>query len=288
MEYQDGVQIRWLGAAGLEFSWRGIRVLIDPFFTRPPVWKNLFFRVNPDRELIGSHIRRADGLLITHAHYDHTMDAASIQQQTGCRVYGPPNACVLAKVGGADPAKVRPVSAGEQFSIGEVLVEVFPGVHGPTPLDVLLNRPLPGRLRSPLRLTDYRLDACLAYRLTMGQLVFTVGHADQPADGIFIYPLNEPADYLPMLKASRPRWVVPIHWDDFFRRLDQPLRPLFRPLNAGGRWLERLKMQEFCQQLSCFYPDAQIILLPKPFDSLVFSGQEARLNREHVPGDPRA
>ena len=61
------VFVRWLGVAGLEFTFGDHTLLIDPFLSRPPL-RNVFMgRVYPDLQLIKEKIKKADHILITHA-----------------------------------------------------------------------------------------------------------------------------------------------------------------------------------------------------------------------------
>ncbi len=238
--------------------------------------KTCFFRVSPDLGLIRHHIQRADGLLITHAHYDHALDAAAVQQHCGCKLYGPPNACRLAGVGGSAAENLVELAMGDSREIAGIQVEVFAGTHGPTPMDFILNRPLPRHLSFPLRLTDFRMDACLAYRLNIDGMRVMVGLSPEPADLAILYPLADPAAYLPFLRQSRPRWVLPVHWDSFFRRLDAPLRGLFRPPTWRNPLPRRVKVAEFCDALAALYPQGQVLRLNKPFDAVrISAGQNA-------------
>ncbi len=75
--------VRWLGVAGLEFTLGDHTLLIDPFLSRPPL-RNVFMgRVYSDIQLIKEKIKKADHILITHAHYDHLLDVPAIATQTG-------------------------------------------------------------------------------------------------------------------------------------------------------------------------------------------------------------
>jgi len=272
MQTPDDLQIRWLGAAGLEFRAGEQLLLVDPFFTRPMMWKNLFFRVAPDRALIRMYIQRAEGLFIPHAHYDHALDAAAVQQQCACPLYGPPNACRLASVAGAAPESLVELAAGDSREVAGIRVEVFAGTHGPTPLDFILDRPLPRHLSAPLRLTDFRMDTCLAYRFNFGGLRVMVGMSPEPADLVILYPLADPAAYLPFLRQSCPRWVLPIHWDSFFRRLDRPLRGLFRPPTWRSPLPRRVRIEEFCDALAELVPQVEVLRLSRPFQGVRFRG----------------
>jgi L-ascorbate metabolism protein UlaG (beta-lactamase superfamily) len=56
------------------------------------------------------------------------------------------------------------------------------------------------------------------------------------------------------LAAVRPRWVVPVHWDNFFRPLSRPLRPLFMPN------LRRADLSRFRRRLEQLAPEVRVIV----------------------------
>jgi L-ascorbate metabolism protein UlaG (beta-lactamase superfamily) len=70
------MNFRWLGVAGIEMVLGEDILVIDPYLTRAP-FRNLFVGyLAPDTEQIRKHLPDCDHLLITHAHFDHVMDAA--------------------------------------------------------------------------------------------------------------------------------------------------------------------------------------------------------------------
>lgn len=65
---------------------------------------------------------------------------------------------------------------------------------------------------------------------------------------------TEPASfYGDLLAAVEPRLVIPVHWDDFFRPHDRPLRPTLLPPRLAWPPVRRLDIaawQEMIQQLA--------------------------------------
>jgi hypothetical protein len=49
--------------------------------------------------------------------------------------------------------------------------------------------------------------------------------------------------YRSLLAAVRPRLFMPLHWDNFFRSLDHPLRELVRPTGFSLKRLANLAAQ---------------------------------------------
>jgi hypothetical protein len=103
--------------AGFELNWGGTVLLVDPFLTRPPVYKLLFGRTRPDGELLRQYLPQADFILVSHAHYDHLLDVAEIAGYTGARVYGSANTYRILAVCGLEAAQVVRVRAGEVLTL---------------------------------------------------------------------------------------------------------------------------------------------------------------------------
>lgn len=231
---------RWLGAAGLELATEGFVMLVDPFFTRPGrAAMVLGARVASDERLARRYAPRADAVLVTHPHYDHFLDVPAILRRSGAAAYGSPNVCTLLDWHGIPAQQVRQVNVGEYFQVGPFEVEALRGYHRPVPLARLWNGPLPGgaRHRLPLRLNDYRMDSCYCFRIRLGRITLLVGNPLEPAPGAvqaaFLAPYQPTGALARILQAAQPQQVIPIHWDDFNRPLDRPLRPMLIPPGEG-------------------------------------------------------
>lgn len=258
------VGFRWLGVAGVELYADEAVLLIDPFVSRFPLRRAFSRRVRPDGALIAQHLPRADGVLVTHAHWDHLLDAPEIARQTGATVYGSANTCRLLALTGVPPEQCRQIAAGERFIVGPFTVTVWPARHVPLLRRPVLQGPLRDRhRRRPLRPWDYRMDLCFSFLVEAAGTrwldwagVSTDGAP--PADVLFVTLFGPPARYWPLLAAVRPRWVIPVHWDNFFRPVSRPLRPLFMPT------LRRANLDRFCRQLGQMAPGVQV-LVPELF-----------------------
>ena len=248
--------LRWLGVAGIELRSENRVLLVDPFFTRPPWWRMLGGRVEPNRALSAQHAPDCDLCLITHAHFDHLMDAPEIARRTGAQAIGSPNTCALLTACGVRAEQVRQVQPGDEIAFPPFRIRALPGEHHPIP--GYMPGPLPRRLSPPLRLKDYRMDRVYSYAIDVGGLrvlhwsSMRAAHACR-ADVLLVYGIESYAFYRALLPAVRPRLVVPIHWDNFFRPLSHPPRPAFTfprwtcpPLQRVDmarlqRWVERIE-----------------------------------------------
>lgn len=276
------VRVRWLGVAGLEIVAQGQTLLIDPFLTRPPLRRVLFGRAHSNTTLVARHIPRADAVLVTHPHWDHLMDVPAVLAQTGATAHGSPNTCALLRALGAPAERVRLLVAGDRLALDAITVRTLPAEHVRLLGRPVLSGPVAASRRAPLRLRDYRMDHDYSFLIEAGGLHLLDWSSETatgalPADVLFVKPfaIHRPA-YAELLRAVRPRLVIPIHWDDFFRPLSHPLRPSFGP--PEWRWppLLRVDLDAFRAATARAAPDARV-LVPELFHAY------ALRMRRHAP-----
>jgi hypothetical protein len=94
------VTLSWHGAAHYQISYKNLKTVIDPLYTRLPGDK-------PHLELTRDHLDRIDYLLLTHGHLDHSWDVPYLVTKHNPEVYAP-GECLRdvqreAKQSGAEP-----------------------------------------------------------------------------------------------------------------------------------------------------------------------------------------
>jgi len=261
------IHFRWFGVAGFELRVGGQVLLVDPFFTRPPLWNLFAGRPRPNSALVAAHVDRADVVLITHAHWDHLMDAPEVVRQTGAAVFGSPNTGGLLRASGVPEEKFIEIRAGDRLALGAIHLEVFAAQHIPLPM--ISSGPLPGGIRPPFRLRDYRMDTCFSFLLTIGDLRILDWSGEStagapPADVLLAGAYLDSRVIGDLLGRVRPRVVIPLHWDDFFRPLSAPLRPFFRRPGAAFPPLQRVDLAGFERTVQMAEPGCAV-LLPELF-----------------------
>jgi len=260
---EPSLQFRWLGVAGIELTVGGCVLTVDPFFTRPSFWRVGCGRVMSERALAAAIVPRCDYVLITHTHYDHAMDAPEVARATGAVVLGSPNTCDLMAACGVPVGQIRLVSPGDRLSLGPFEVDVMDGQHmrwvGPGPGKLARD------LRPPLRLHDYRLDVCLSFLIRIAGRRLLVWHSifpklAPPADVLFLGALESRKHYVHLLREMHPRLVVPLHWDNFFRPLGRPIRPLICPARWAWPSIRRPDPARFARMVRDIAPDVQVLV----------------------------
>jgi L-ascorbate metabolism protein UlaG (beta-lactamase superfamily) len=266
------VAMRWLGVAGIELSVDGRTLVIDPFVSRPPARRLWAGRVASDGALVAEKVPYCDVVLVTHAHWDHIMDVPEVARRTGAAVYGSPNACALLQALGVAPAQLHRLAAGDRLRLGAFAVEVLPAVHRTALGRPIFTGPLRRELAPPLRLRDYRMDLDFSFAVGAAGYRLLAWSSERAApavaaDILCVKPFaTRPAFYAELLRAVRPRLVIPIHWDGFLRPLSKPLRPMLRPPCWSMRPLRRVDLAEFRQVIQGIAPGTAVFV-PEIFRS---------------------
>ena len=239
------MKLTYLGTNALLFSKGKTAILVDPHFTRPGML-NLLGKIRPKPQIIAENlarigVRRLDGVLLTHTHYDHALDAVEVIHQTGGVLYGSQSAAHLAQGAGLDEHACVQVIPGQSYAIGDFDVCFHPAKHVPFPIPMRWLMPADGQiaqgLNPPAYFWRYQAGPTMAIQvdrtLIFGSAGFVTG-AYQGMDveavilGIGGLDLKSPA-YLQQLYreavlAPGAKQVFLSHWDNFFRPLDGNLR----------------------------------------------------------------
>lgn len=252
---------RWLGVAGVELR-AGDQVLaIDPFFTRPSLLQMLK-PLQVDEHLALEKLPACDYLLVTHPHYDHLMDVAVIVRHSGAMVFGSANSCQLLRLLGVPPGQVGEVHQGDVLSLGAFKVEVIAGQHSPIPMGHIFTGNLRRGMEPPLRVTDFRMDTCLGYRVTAaGIRLLVCAREPLPADILLAVAQEPKAYYVNLFQDAAPGTFIPIHWDNFTRPLRKPLRRFSRP--------GRMPLWQVTHLARQCLPHVQVII-PEIFKEYIF------------------
>ena len=233
----EGIRVTYLGVNGYLLEAGGRALLVDPYFTRVPLSDVILHApIAADPQLVAAALaplpRHIDALLATHGHFDHLLDAPEIIRATGARLVGSASAVNLVTAHGLSPMRCATVAPGDVLRLGPWKVRVLGAEHD----RLLWMTPFPGEKTAPaprpLRPADWVMGEPLAFLIeAAGQRIYidsggVPGAELPPADlapvdlAIVGAALGDSRRRLPpLVRALRPRYLLPSHQDDFFRPL---------------------------------------------------------------------
>ena len=264
--------------ADLTVTWAGVTTLLvddgdsslmtDGFFSRPSLAEVGLRAISPSTPRIDDclarlGVDRLEAVLPVHTHYDHAMDSAVVAERTGAKVIGGVSAVQVGRGHGLPDERLVVVNPGEPITLGAYQVTLIESEHSPPDR-------FPGEITDPLvppvKASAYKCgeawSTLVHHRpsdrrlLIIGSAGFVPGAlAGRNAEVVYLGVGQlglQPEQYLldywtETVRTVGARRVVLIHWDDFFRPLDKPLRALpyaGDDLDVSMRVLSRLAKQD--------------------------------------------
>lgn len=259
-----GMRVTFLGVSTLLVRDAAAAILVDGFFSRPGLAAVALGRVGPDEARIDAALARAgidrlDAVVTVHSHYDHAMDTPLVARKTGAIVVGSESTANIARGQGLAEDRIRVVRGTATMRFGDIAVTLVPSRHFPHGQAMgEIGEPL----AAPARATDYLEGGSYSLLferagraiLVQGSAGYVEGalvgrRADVAYLGVGLLGSKDDAYrdayWRETVGAVGAKRVIPIHWDDFLRGLDEPLVALpylFDDLDASMDFvLERAK-----------------------------------------------
>lgn len=239
------INARFMGTTTILLDDGKTRILSDGFFSRPSIWRLLTSQIPPDEILIDNALSRAevtrlDAIFVAHSHHDHAMDTAVVARKTGAIVFGSESTRNIALGDGLPPERFKVFEDTKTYALGDFTMTVFQTPHSPgVAYPGTIDRPL----SLPASVSDYREGGNYSFLLQHGStsiLLVASGNFTPNkfkgvrADTVFlgIGGLGKQSEefvsdyWREVVRAVGAKVVIPVHWDDFTRSLDEPLRPM--------------------------------------------------------------
>jgi L-ascorbate metabolism protein UlaG (beta-lactamase superfamily) len=259
--------VTFLGVASLLLDDGDSAVLTDGFFSRPSLLSVGLRRIAPDGDRIDAAlaqagIERLDAVAPMHTHYDHALDSAAVAERTGAILVGGTSAANIGHGHGLPGDRIRIVATGETLDFGGFRLTWLESRHCPPDR---YPGEIPEPVVPPVRVGAYRCGEAWSLlvehrsgrnALVQGSAGFVRGALDDRSADVAYLGVGQlgiqSEDYIraywaETVEAVGARRVVLIHWDDFFRPLDEPLRALpyaGDDLDATMRVLDDLARQQ--------------------------------------------
>jgi L-ascorbate metabolism protein UlaG (beta-lactamase superfamily) len=245
-EAAQRLRVTFLGVSSLLLDDGASAILTDGFFSRPSLASVVATRIAPDHAriqaaLARAGIRRLDAVVPVHTHYDHALDSPVVAERTGAVLAGGESAANLARGYGLSEDRIRVVTSEEAMLAGAFELTFIASTHCPPDR---YPGPITEPVVPPARVQAYRCGEAWSLlvehasgrsALIQGSAGYVPGAlAGRRADVVYlgVGQLGLQSDeylrtyWAETVEAVGARRVVLIHFDDFFRPLDQPLRAL--------------------------------------------------------------
>ncbi|BBZ02481.1 MBL fold metallo-hydrolase [Mycolicibacterium chitae] len=241
------VSFTWLGVSTLLIDDGTTAIMTDGFFSRPSLARIGLGRIAPSKARVDGclarvGVHRLAAVLPVHSHFDHAMDSALVAERTGALLVGGSSAAQVGRGHGLPAERILEVTPAQPFTLGNFEITLVESEHCPPDR-------FPGEIdapvRPPVRVSAYRCgqtwSTLVRHRpsgrcgLIQGSAGFRsgalAGHRAEVAylglGQLGLQPESYLVDYWQeTVRTVGARTVIGIHWDDFFRPLSKPLRPL--------------------------------------------------------------
>jgi L-ascorbate metabolism protein UlaG (beta-lactamase superfamily) len=239
--------ITWAGVTTLLIDDGESAVMTDGFFSRPSLAEVGLRSLSPsapriDGSLARLGVQKLAAVMPVHTHFDHAMDTAVVAERTGAQVVGGTSARQVGLGHGLPDDRLVIATPGEPITLGTYDVTLIEGAHCPPDrFPGVISEPV----APPARASAYKCGeawSTLVHHRPSGRRLLIVGSAGfvpgalaaQRADVVYlgvgqlgVQSERYLVDYwTEVVRTVGARRVVLIHWDDFFRPLDKPLRAL--------------------------------------------------------------
>ncbi len=237
-----GLTVMFVGVATLLFDDGETAIMTDGYFSRPA--QSNLRAILPDREGISKALKRAGvtslaAVIPVHSHFDHALDSPIVAMQTGALLVGSSSTANIGRGYGLPEERIRTVKFGDSLSFGRFKVHFLQSAHLPAGY-------APGPITAPLTVpaAASAFGQGDAYSLLIeheGRRILVQGSAGfvpgalqgRSADVVYLGTgglstrdaAYQAAYWQEIVRTVGARRVIPIHWDNFFRPLEDGLVP---------------------------------------------------------------
>ncbi len=240
--------IRHAGVSTLVFDDGETVWMTDAFLTRPPL-KAMLGRIAPDpaiveRELARLYVKQLAAVVPLHTHFDHALDSALVAERTGALLVGSESAMQLGRGHGLPADRLREVKSGDTLQLGKFKLTFIASRHSPTPwTDGRTLETIDAPLTPPALASAWRTGTVWSLLVEHGEQRILVqasaGFDPGALAGVKAQTVllgvgtlgkkdaaYREAYWREVVHAVGAKRVIPIHWDNFWLPLDQPLQAM--------------------------------------------------------------
>ncbi|MBN2623981.1 MAG: MBL fold metallo-hydrolase [Acidimicrobiales bacterium] len=262
-----GLEIEWLGTAGYHLRYQGASLVVDPYFTRASLGDVARRRPLVADPTMVDRMLGADAdvvaVAVGHTHFDHAVDVPAVVGRHGCPAYGSSSLAHLLGLHGMSGRAVT-VEPHRRYEAGPFTLRFVPSAH--SKLLAGLAVPADGELTCDhvdgLSGAAYRCGQVFGIHITVADTtIYHQGSAAFVEDELTTGPVDvflagiagrawSPGYVGDIVRILRPSVVVPGHYDDFFRPLDDEMGFSFN-----------VNLAAFVDEVGALSPDLEIAAL---------------------------
>jgi L-ascorbate metabolism protein UlaG (beta-lactamase superfamily) len=239
------LRVMFLGVTTILLDDGETAVMTDGFFSRPSLIRTFLCRIKPDdaritQALDKANVTRLAAVLTGHSHHDHAMDSPEVAKRTDALLIGSESTANIARGMDFPPDRIRTIAGGETFTFGRFKITAIKSSHSPGG-HFMGN--IAAVLVPPARVWEYKEGGSYSYLIEHdGRRILVHPSANYVpgflngvhADLVFlgVGTLGKQTDqfakdyWREVVQATGAKVIVPIHWDDFMRPLNESLLPM--------------------------------------------------------------
>lgn len=240
------MKVTFFGTTTLLFDDGTDQILFDCHFTRPSLVKYIGGSEPTDTKLADNllelhKINRLKAIFVSHTHHDHVMDVPYVANKTGATVYGSSSAMNVCRGGNVAEEQLVEFHAEDEFKVGNYKIKVIKSLHSkPTILNNDLGQTIDKPLVQPSKLRDYKEGGSFDFYVEAHSKKYLIrpsfNYIEHQLDGyqcdvLFLGvaglakadEITEKHFFEETVEKTKPQLIIPLHWDNFFSRLDKPV-----------------------------------------------------------------
>lgn len=233
------MRVTYFGTTVLLFDDGQTQILFDAHITRPSLNKVFLGKLETNEQLVDEVIAkhrmdRVKAIFISHAHYDHVLDAAYFAKQCDSFVYGSESALNVVRGGNVPEEKLKLFSIGEPVIIEDYKITVLQSCHSKTHwYNDDLGKVIEAPVCQPARKKEYKEGGSFDFLvenqgkkyLIRPSFNYMEGQLDGIEADILYLAIGGISDstekerrlfFNETVEKVNPKLVIPIHWDNFF------------------------------------------------------------------------
>jgi len=238
------MKVTYLGTTVLLFDDGKEQVMFDCQFSRPSLFKFAFGKFESNHNIVDDLINkykidRLKAIFISHSHYDHVLDAPYMVKKTNADLYGSLSTLNIARGENIAEEKLYCYDNSMEYKIGSFDIKIIPSRHSKpnlfnNDLGQIIDKPFSGLASRKCYKEGGSFDFVVKHKNKTYLIRPSFNYIenqlnDIKADVLFLsIGAMSKSDmnfrnkfYQETIEKVQPQLVIPIHWDNFFKPLNQ-------------------------------------------------------------------